>query len=43
MLSGTITKLMYLMGTYGGDYVSVCDGFYKTINYDILMPSVQQR
>lgn len=42
-LEATITKLMYLMGTYGRDYVSVCDGFYKTINYDILMPSVQQR
>ena len=42
-LEATITKLMYLMGTYGGDYVSVCDGFYKTINYDILMPSMQQR
>ena len=42
-LEATITKLMYLMGTYGGDYVSVCDGFYKTINYDILMPSIQQR
>ena len=41
-LEATITKLMYLMGTYGGDYVSVCDGFYKTINYDILMPSVLQ-
>ena len=41
-LEATITKLMYLMGTYGRDYVSVCDGFYKTINYDILMPSVQQ-
>lgn len=42
-LEATITKLMYLMGTYGRDYVSICDGFYKTINYDILMPSVQQR
>ena len=42
-LEATITKLMYLMGTYGGDYVSICDGFYTTINYDILMPSVQQR
>ena len=42
-LEATITKLMYLMGTYGGDYVSVCDGFYKTINYDTLMPSMQQR
>lgn len=42
-LEATITKLMYLMGTYGRDYVSICDGFYKTINYDILMPSGQQR
>ena len=42
-LEATITKLMYLMGTYGRDYVPVCDGFYKTINYDILIPSAQQR
>lgn len=42
-LEATITKLMYLMGTYGRDYVSICDGFYKTINYDILIPSAQQR
>ena len=42
-LEATITKLMYLMGNYGRDYVSICDGFYKTINYDILMPSGQQR
>ena len=39
-LEATITKLMVLMGNYGGDYVSICDGFYKTVNYDILMPSV---
>ena len=42
-LEATITKLMVLMGNYGGDYVSICDGFYKTVNYDILMPSVQAR
>lgn len=41
-LEATITKLMYLMGTYGGDYVSICDGFYKTVNYDIIMPSVHE-
>ena len=34
--------MMYLMGTYGGDYVSICDGFYKTVNYDIIMPSVHE-
>ena len=39
-LEATITKLMVLMGNYGGDYVSICDGFYKTVNFDILMPSV---
>ena len=42
-LEATITKLMVLMGNYGGDYVSICDGFYKTVNYDILMPSVHAR
>ena len=41
-LEATITKLMYLMGTHGGDYVSICDGFYKTVNYDIIMPSVHE-
>ena len=41
-LEATITKLMYLMGTYGGDYVPICDGFYKTVNYDIIMPSVHE-
>ena len=35
-LEATITKLMYLMGRCGTDYVSICDGFYKTVNYDIL-------
>lgn len=41
-LEATITKLMYLMGTYGRDYVPICDGFYKTVNYDIIMPSVHE-
>ena len=35
-LEATITKLMYLMGTCRGNYTAICDGFYKTINYDIL-------
>ena len=35
-LEATITKLMYLMGVCGDNYTAVCDGFYKTINYDIL-------
>ena len=35
-LEATITKLMYLMRVCGNNYTAVCDGFYKTINYDIL-------
>ncbi|MBQ9663320.1 MAG: asparaginase [Oscillospiraceae bacterium] len=35
-LEATITKLMVLMGTCGGSYTAICDGFYKTVNYDIL-------
>ena len=35
-LEATITKLMYLLGTCGGNYTAICDGFYKTVNYDIL-------
>ena len=35
-LEATITKLMYLMGTCGGNFTAIYDGFYKTINYDIL-------
>ena len=35
-LEATITKLMYLLGTCGGNYTAIYDGFYKTVNYDIL-------
>ena len=35
-LEATITKLMVLMGTCGGSYTAICDGFYKTVNFDIL-------
>ena len=35
-LEATITKLMYLMRVCSGNYTAICDGFYKTINYDIL-------
>ena len=35
-LEATITKLMVLLGTCGGNYTAICDGFYKTVNYDIL-------
>ena len=35
-LEATVTKLMYLMAECGNNYVAVADGFYKTINYDIL-------
>ncbi len=35
-LEATITKLMYLMRICGGNYTAICDGFYKTVNYDIL-------
>ena len=27
---------MHLMAVCGGNYTAVCDGFYKTVNYDIL-------
>ena len=35
-LEATITKLMVLMGTCKGNYTAICDGFYKTVNYDLL-------
>ena len=35
-LEATITKLMYLMSICGGNFTAIYDGFYKTINYDIL-------
>ena len=35
-LEATITKLMYLMGKYKGDYPSLKKEFYTTINNDIL-------
>lgn len=35
-LEATITKLMYLMERCGNDYGRVRDGFYKTVNYDML-------
>lgn len=38
-LEATITKLMYLMSICGRNYTAIYDGFYKTINYDILSRS----
>jgi L-asparaginase len=35
-LEATITKLMYLMQRYGRDYDKIREGFYTTINFDIL-------
>ena len=35
-LEASVTKLMHLMAVCGGNYTAVCDGFYKTVNYDIL-------
>ena len=35
-LEATITKLMYLMAECGNDYTAVYDGFYKTVNYDLI-------
>ncbi len=35
-LEATITKLMYLMADCGNSYTAIADGFYKTVNYDIL-------
>ena len=36
MLEATITKMMYLMERCGNDYEAVRNGFYTTINSDIL-------
>ena len=33
-----ITKLMYLMARYPGDYRAIRKGFYETVHYDILNP-----
>ena len=38
-LEATVTKLMYLMAVCGNDYSAVAEGFYQTINYDILYHS----
>ncbi len=35
-LEATVTKLMYLMECYGADYHAVREGFYQTINFDML-------
>ena len=35
-LEATITKLMYLMAEFGNNYTAVYDGFYKTVNYDLI-------
>ena len=35
-LEATITKLMVLMAECGGDYAAIYEGFYKTVNYDLL-------
>lgn len=35
-LEATVTKLMYLMECYGADYHAVREGFYRTINFDML-------
>ncbi|MCR5137318.1 MAG: asparaginase [Oscillospiraceae bacterium] len=35
-LEATVTKLMYLMSVCRGSFTAIYDGFYKTVNYDIL-------
>jgi L-asparaginase len=35
-LEATVTKLMYLMQRYGNDYDRIREGFYRTVNFDIL-------
>lgn len=37
-LESAVTKLMYLMQIYPQDYEAIREGFYRTINYDILFP-----
>jgi len=39
-LEAVITKLMYLMKKYPGDYQAIREGFYQPINYDIARPEV---
>lgn len=35
-LEATVTKLMYLMECYGADYHAMREGFYRTVNFDML-------
>lgn len=35
-LEATVTKLMYLMERYGADYHAIREGFYQTVNFDLL-------
>lgn len=35
-LEATVTKLMYLMECFGADYHAVREGFYQTVNFDLL-------
>ena len=35
-LEATVTKLMYLMECFGADYHAVREGFYRTVNFDLL-------
>lgn len=35
-LEATVTKLMHLMALHGCDYETVREGFYETVNFDIL-------
>lgn len=38
-LEATVTKMMYLLANCGRNYQSVRDGFYRTVNHDILIAS----
>lgn len=35
-LEATVTKMMYLLARHPGNYAAVRDGFYHTVNFDIL-------
>ena len=35
-LEATVTKLMYLMECFGADFHAVREGFYRTVNFDLL-------
>lgn len=35
-VEAVITKLMVLMAECGSNYTAICDGFYKTVNYDLV-------